>query len=729
MRVPKRLVSRFLFFLSFAFGIVLLISGCGSPSVSKYELISPSNNAPNVPFNDAKLVFSTPNDKEYEVIVKKASTSDEVFKSALKGGQNIEVKIPKGKLEPSTKYKWYVRLKGDDSNSSELRYFTTKENSAPVVYNLKPDGTTDHPFGALALTWDASDPDNDDLTFSVKVYLKGNSNPIYETVVATNSAVVKNLNQLTDYVWEVRAVDSWGANSETKNAAFKTKLNDPPERIELLNPVPNSVDVKFNNLLLQWKGYDKDNEDLLYNVSLNSSQNLLSNSPLTEFKVTGLAPNTTYTITINAIDKYGQTKTQNFSFKTRANTPPDKPILKSPGDKEKINFVKVTDLTFSWSSVTDIDEDDVYYEFVLLCNGQEVHRRSPVLSNSYYINNISNLLDVGKTYTWYVISKDRHGGKTESDRFTFETYSNTPPSVPTSPYPGDNAENLPNRIPRFSWYSTDPDGDTLRYDLYIGESPDSLKLEAGGLTTNVFETPRLFEFGKTYYWKVVVSDGYNPPVEGPVWKFTITNKDNAPTVPELISPENGASGVAMNNVTLKWKASSDKETPSQNLIYYLYIGQADQITLYSTITGQTSSEISQIVSNLSPTTTYYWRVEVKDSFGNYAYSATRSFKTKQNEAPNIPTNPNPSDGSVISVGSIPTTITLSWNCSDPDEDNLSYEVYINTSTDFTSVTPYVTNTKSVQVTLNNIGKYYWYVVAKDPHDGFTKGKTWVFEAK
>jgi len=724
--------SKYRFYLIAIFVIVSVLSflsGCIQPSNSRAELVAPVNNASNIPFNSAKLIFNTPNNREYDVIVRDATTNQEVFRTTVTGGQGIEIVIPKGLLKPFTKYKWYVRLKNDDSTSSELRYFTTKENSPPTVYGLKPDGTTDHPFGALALTWEASDPDNDNMIFAVKVFETGNSTPVVETSSATNSAVVKDLKQLTDYTWSVEAVDTWGAKSTPKQAEFKTKVNEAPDRIELINPANNAVDVKFNNLTLKWLGYDRDYEDLKYNVALNNSQNLLSNSTFTEFTITGLKPNTLYTLTITAIDKYGETKTESFSFRTRNNTPPNKPTLQNPENNAKVNFVKVTELTFRWSSVSDVDEDDIDYEFILLSDGQEVHRRSPILSNSYFISNISALLDVGKTYTWYVIAKDPHGGRTESDWFTFETYSNNPPTVPTSPYPSDKAENLPNRIPRFSWDSTDPDGDPLRFDLYIGESPDNLKLEVSGITATTYETPRLFEFGKTYYWKVVVTDGYNPPVESPVWSFTITNVDNPPTVPELVSPVTGTSGVALNNVTLRWKASYDKETQAQDLVYYLYVGQADRMTLQATVTGQTSAEISQIISNLSPITTYYWRVEVRDSFGNYAYSTTWNFKTKQNEAPNIPAGPNPSDGSQVSVGSVPSTITLSWNCSDPDGDILSYEVYVNTINDFTGVVPYTTNTKSIQLTLNTLGKYYWYVVAKDPHGGVTKGKTWTFEAK
>ncbi|HOJ95017.1 MAG TPA: hypothetical protein PK390_07240, partial [Fervidobacterium nodosum] len=152
----------------------------------------------------------------------------------------------------------------------------------------------------------------------------------------------------------------------------------------------------------------------------------------------------------------------------------------------------------------------------------------------------------------------------------------------------------------------------------------------------------------------------------------------------------------------------------------------DEMTLVATVTGQTTDELTYTLSGLKPVTTYYWRVEVKDSFGNYEYSDTWRFTTKQNTAPNWPSNPNPADGSsVIGTG----TLTLSWDASDPDGDNLTYEVRVSTSTSFQSVKPIISSNNNVTITINEKGTYYWYVTLKDPHGGVTEGPVWRFEVK
>jgi hypothetical protein len=723
-------------FLSFMFILILLLSAqsCVTPkSDNKPVLIYPANGSTNLPFNNLTVEFKAITGLKYDVIVKSEDSQNIYSTSITSTSEVVDVTIPKGKLEPGKKYKWYVRIHNDDSKASSLWTFTTTQNTAPTVSTLKPDGTSDHPFGALALTWNITDPDGDDLTSTIRIYEVGKDVPVVELRVGTDTCVVKNLKQLTQYIWEVEVQDPWGGVAKSNRATFRTKQNVPPQSIELKSPVNNSTDIKFNDLLLQWQGSDPDYEDLKYTIYLYKSSEmpnkpLVSNSTQTEFLVTGLEPLTDYSIDIEAIDTYGESLRKSFKFKTKENTPPQKPTLIEPVDNSRINLAKVNTLSFKWKSSKDVDEDVVSYRFVIT-DGANSRSMYPLSVTELSFGNLSDFFKKGKRYTWYVEAKDPHGGTTKSDEFIFEAFLNNPPSVPSNPYPSDGAVNLPNRIPQFSWSSSDSDGDSLKYDLYIGKTRDDLKLVASDLATNSYSTPMLFDFGTTYYWKIVVKDGFNEPVEGPVWKFTVTNQDNPPTKPVLISPANGQSGVVFNNIALKWKASTDIETPPENLIYYVYLGKADEMDLVAQVTGQSTNEIIAAGINLKPSTTYYWRVEVKDTFGNYAYSETNAFTTKSNTAPNWPKSPNPADGSTITVSSTPAEITMTWDASDPDGDNLTYEIQISKAENLTGAQVFYTSTRSVKITLDDVGTYYWRVTAKDPHGGSTEGNVWSFEVK
>ncbi|MCJ7572376.1 MAG: PKD domain-containing protein, partial [Candidatus Thermoplasmatota archaeon] len=91
-------------------------------------------------------------------------------------------------------------------------------------------------------------------------------------------------------------------------------------------------------------------------------------------------------------------------------------------------------------------------------------------------------------------------------------------------------------------------------------------------------------------------------------------------------------------------------------------------------------------------------------------------------SPSIPSNPNPSTYSTA----IKVNSNLSWECSDPDGDWLTYEIYFGT----VSSPPLV---KSVEIIPNyNPGKmdynttYYWKIVAKDCRGQSTSGPIWNF---
>lgn len=94
-----------------------------------------------------------------------------------------------------------------------------------------------------------------------------------------------------------------------------------------------------------------------------------------------------------------------------------------------------------------------------------------------------------------------------------------------------------------------------------------------------------------------------------------------------------------------------------------------------------------------------------------------------NLPPDTPNNPTPADGSL----DIPVDTKLSWNCSDPDDDPLKYDIFFGTSNppqnlvqnDFQSTTydPGI---------LNYSTTYYWKIVAKDTAGATTSGPVWSF---
>ena len=95
----------------------------------------------------------------------------------------------------------------------------------------------------------------------------------------------------------------------------------------------------------------------------------------------------------------------------------------------------------------------------------------------------------------------------------------------------------------------------------------------------------------------------------------------------------------------------------------------------------------------------------------------------RNKSPIIPSSPSPLNNKTNQ----PITLTLTWECSDPNGDKVSYDIYFGTTID-----------ELINVSSNKIERtlsrsdlsygttYYWRVIAKDSKGATTKGPVWKF---
>jgi len=101
-----------------------------------------------------------------------------------------------------------------------------------------------------------------------------------------------------------------------------------------------------------------------------------------------------------------------------------------------------------------------------------------------------------------------------------------------------------------------------------------------------------------------------------------------------------------------------------------------------------------------------------------------------NANPNVPSNPSPEDGAVVENIS---NVVLSWECSDPNGDPLTFDIYF--GTDETNLELLESNWASTtynltdEVELNYSTTYYWQIIAKDNKGGVTAGPVWSFSTE
>jgi uncharacterized protein (TIGR02145 family) len=96
--------------------------------------------------------------------------------------------------------------------------------------------------------------------------------------------------------------------------------------------------------------------------------------------------------------------------------------------------------------------------------------------------------------------------------------------------------------------------------------------------------------------------------------------------------------------------------------------------------------------------------------------------TPTNQPPEPPSNPNPEDGAVNQS----IEIDLSWTCTDPESDPLTYDIYFGTEATPSQVTTGQTETFYYPETLENNTEYFWKIIAHDDQGNTTVGPVWSF---
>lgn len=96
---------------------------------------------------------------------------------------------------------------------------------------------------------------------------------------------------------------------------------------------------------------------------------------------------------------------------------------------------------------------------------------------------------------------------------------------------------------------------------------------------------------------------------------------------------------------------------------------------------------------------------------------------ESNQKPNQPSNPTPSNGAT----GIGTNVTLQWECSDPEGDQLDYDIILEANPNPTRKEKQYHNSKSYTVSgLEPETTYYWKIWAYDSENNDTEGPVWSF---
>jgi hypothetical protein len=95
-----------------------------------------------------------------------------------------------------------------------------------------------------------------------------------------------------------------------------------------------------------------------------------------------------------------------------------------------------------------------------------------------------------------------------------------------------------------------------------------------------------------------------------------------------------------------------------------------------------------------------------------------------NQAPEVPHSPVPQDGATLPV--VNADVELRWQCSDPEGDAITYDVYYGRELPLTDVISSDRETPEFGLPPLETGRHYWRIAARDARGNITEGPVWSF---
>ncbi|MEW6711585.1 MAG: Ig-like domain-containing protein, partial [Candidatus Riflebacteria bacterium] len=522
------------------------------------------------------------------------------------------------------------------------------KNRAPVV-EIEQGFSTIRTNGQGTFSASGFDPDGDSITYSwttsAGYFLQNTGGSTVFTAPPQDGTVAITLT----------AKDSKGAESKCvlqlavlSGGGLPPNPNNRPP-LAATDPIPANLAINLGaEVMLRWSGSDPDGDALTYDLfyAERGSELALKAESLsqTSYQLVNLKANATYFWMVICRDIYGAISqspvTWQFSTGDQSNYSPYQPANPFPQD---LSIDQLPSLQLSWTG-GDPDLNDILTYTIML--GQDKTAMTVATSTRQTSYSLQNL-ELGKTYYWQVIAADNRGKETNGPVWQFSVYApaNRAPSDPVLLNPASGATNIAIDA-QMRWESSDPDGDAMTFDVFLGKAFPLEKVGSALLAPAYLPSPYL-EYSSRYYLQVVVRDARGlTNANSPVWSFETSAKTNgSPNVPTAVYPSDAGTGVSLKPV-FTWNGG-DPDGDAVTYDFYL----TETLPMGEPLARNLTEARYASLVNLEKGRKYYWQIVARDSGGHVIESSVFSFFTVSDvdlEAPKL-VSVTPADNSSAAV--------------------------------------------------------------------------------
>lgn len=600
-------------------------------------------------------------------------------------------------LSSNTKYYWHVNYGG---GWSQVQSFTTMTIPTPGVPTLtSPANGAAGISLSPTLSWNPS-------SNAASYYLEISTDPGFGNNVAVNTSIIGTsynastsgiIRNGTQYFWHVLASNAAGYSTWSNAWSFTTIVAAPV----LSSPTNGATGISINPTL----GWNACTGATSYNLQVSTSSSFstifINQTGITgnSYDVSGLASNIQHYWRVSAVNS-GNTSSWSTVWSFTTIPPPAAPILISP-----INGAINTAIspTLSWNTTSGAT---TYRIQVSTDSGFA----SLLVDDSTFVANskIIGPLISSTTYYWRLNAKNVSGNSAWSLTRHFSTIFVAPPSVPTLASPLSGAINI-SLNPILSWNAS---VGTFTYRLQVSTDASFSAIVFDDSTiVSTTKTIATLASGTAYFWRINAKNAGGTSDWSMIWSFSTVPPTTA--APILSSPLDSSANISL-NPTLTWGATTGATT------YRIQVS-TDSGFITKIVDDSTLSLTSKTMGPLNPSTTYYWRVNAKNTGGTSLWSTVWRFSTVLPIAV-APILISPANNSSNNI----TNPVLMWNTT---TNAATYHLQVSTNSSFTTR---IFDDSTLTLPSKTIGSinpgttYYWRINAKNSGGTGPWSSVWSF---